>query len=148
MKKNLSDYLVALTVIVCSLVLLGALTYALSGRRVSASDRTLEVDYPDVTGIKLHSEVRYAGAIAGTVTHIRLLTFEERQAGDTEEKKHNAVRVTLTPRCRRRPATATRTTTPTAAGQNHSSPPFGDAHNAPKKRATVRVSDTRYVDCM
>jgi len=96
MKKNLSDYIVALTVIVCSLVLLGALTYALSGRHGSASDRRLEIDYPDVTGIKLHSEVRYAGAIAGTVTKIRLLTFEERQAAETEEQKRNAVRVTLT----------------------------------------------------
>jgi hypothetical protein len=31
MKKNLSDYLVALSVIVCSVVLLAALTFALSG---------------------------------------------------------------------------------------------------------------------
>lgn len=96
MKKNLSDYLVALTVIVCSIVLLGALTYALMGRRGSKSDRTLEIDYPDVTGVKLHSEVRYAGAAAGTVTNIRLLTFDERNAADTEEKKRNAVRVTIT----------------------------------------------------
>lgn len=95
MKKNLSDYIVALTVIVCSLVLLGALTYALSGRHGSASDRRLEIDYPDVTGIKLHSEVRYAGALAGSVTHIRLLTFEEREAAETEEQKGNAVRVTV-----------------------------------------------------
>ena len=62
MKKNLSDYIVALATIACSLALLGALTYALSGRHGSSSDRTLEIDYPDVTGIKLHSEVRYAGA--------------------------------------------------------------------------------------
>jgi ABC-type transporter Mla subunit MlaD len=96
MKKNLSDYIVALSVIACSLVLLGALTYALMGRQVSKSDRTLEIDYPDVTGVKLHSEVRYAGAAAGTVTNIRLLTFDERNAGDTEEKKRNAVRVTIT----------------------------------------------------
>lgn len=95
MKKNLSDYIVALTVIVCSLVLLGALTYALSGRRGKLSDRRLEIDYPDVTGIKLHSEVRYAGANAGTVTNIRLLTFEERAAAETEERKRNAVRVTV-----------------------------------------------------
>jgi ABC-type transporter Mla subunit MlaD len=95
MRKNLSDYLVALTVIVCSLVLLGALTYALSGRHGSKSDRTLQIDYPDVTGIKLHSEVRYAGALAGSVTNIRLLTFEERAAAETDEQKGNAVRVTV-----------------------------------------------------
>jgi ABC-type transporter Mla subunit MlaD len=96
MKKNLSDYVVALVVILCSLVLLGALTYALSGRHGKSSDRTLEIDYPDVTGIKLHSEVRYAGAMAGTVTNIRLLTFAEREAAQTEEQRKNAVRVTVT----------------------------------------------------
>jgi len=96
MKKNLSDYIVALTVILCSVVLLGALTYALSGRHGSPSDRTLEIDYPDVTGIKVHSDVRYAGAIAGTVSDIRLLTTAEREAAETPEQKKNAVRVTVT----------------------------------------------------
>ena len=95
MKKNLSDYIVALTVILCSGVLLGAMTYALSGRHSNKSGRTVEIDYPDVTGIKLHSEVRYAGAAAGTVTGIRLLTFAEREAAQTEEQKRNAVRVTI-----------------------------------------------------
>ncbi|MEP6669368.1 MAG: MlaD family protein [Chthoniobacter sp.] len=96
MKKNLSDYIVALTVIGCSLFLLVAMTYALSGRHASKSDRTVEIDYPDVTGIKLHSEVRYAGASAGTVTAIRLLTFAEREAAESAEQKRNAVRVTVT----------------------------------------------------
>ncbi len=96
MKKNLSDYIVAFAVIACSLVLLGALTYSLSGGFVRKTDRTLEIDYPDVSGIKLHSDVRYAGARAGAVTQIRLLTFDEREAADTPEKKRNAVRVTVT----------------------------------------------------
>jgi ABC-type transporter Mla subunit MlaD len=96
MKKNLSDYVVALAVILCSFALLGAMTYALSGRHGRSSDRTVEIDYPDVTGIKLHSEVRYAGAAAGAVTNIRLLTFAEREAAETAEQKKNAVRVTVT----------------------------------------------------
>jgi ABC-type transporter Mla subunit MlaD len=96
MKKNISDYIVAITVILCSAVLLGALTYALSGRHGSPSDRTVEIDYPDVTGIRLHSDVRYAGAAAGSVTGIRLLTFAEREAAETEAQKRNAVRVTVT----------------------------------------------------
>ena len=96
MKKHLSDFIIAVSVILCSAVLLGALTYALSGRHGSASDRTVEIDYPDITGIKLHSEVHYAGAPAGTVTHVRLLTFAERDAGATELEKRNAVRVTVT----------------------------------------------------
>ena len=65
MKKNLSDYLVALSVIACSIVLLAALTFALSGYRLKKPSRTLQIQYEDVTGIKVHSEVRYAGAPAG-----------------------------------------------------------------------------------
>ena len=94
MKKNASDYFVALSVIACSLVLLGALAYALGGWKPKSKGRTLEVDFADVTGVKLHSEVRYAGAPAGTVTAIRLLTEEERIALP-KEKRGNAVRVSL-----------------------------------------------------
>ena len=92
MKKNASDYFVALAVIACSLVLLGALTYALGGWKPASRGRTLDIDYADVTGVKLHSEVRYAGAPAGTVAGIRLLSETERQALPTE-KRRNAVRV-------------------------------------------------------
>lgn len=96
MKKNLSDYVVSLAVIFCSLLLVGALTYALSGRKPGKNDRIIEIDYPDVTGIKLHSEVRYVGAPAGSVTNIRLLTLDERAAATTPQQRKNAVRVTIT----------------------------------------------------
>jgi phospholipid/cholesterol/gamma-HCH transport system substrate-binding protein len=95
MKKNLSDYLVAITVIGCSLVLVGALTVALTGWRISKERRTLEVGFRDVTGIRVQSEVRYAGAPAGHVSAVRLLAPEERDAAGTEEERRNAVRVTL-----------------------------------------------------
>ncbi len=95
MKKNFSDYLVAFVVIACSLVLLGALTVALTGWRVSKKGRTLEVGFRDVTGIRVQSEVRYAGAPAGHVSAMRMLTPAEREAGTTEMERRNAVRVTL-----------------------------------------------------
>jgi ABC-type transporter Mla subunit MlaD len=79
MKKNLSDYIVALSVIACSVVLLGALTFALTGYRLHKPTRTLQIKYQDVTGIKLHSEVRYAGAPAGRVIAMRHLTAAERE---------------------------------------------------------------------
>ena len=82
----------ALVVIVCSLVLLIALTVALSGYRLKPPQRTLQIDYADVTGIHLASELRYAGAPAGHVTGIRLLTSAERMAA---ANKSNAVRVTV-----------------------------------------------------
>ena len=78
MKKNLSDYIVAISVIACSVVLLGALTFALSGLRLRKATRTLQIRYEDVTGVKIHSEVRYAGAPAGRVIAMRHLTAEER----------------------------------------------------------------------
>jgi ABC-type transporter Mla subunit MlaD len=78
MKKNLSDYLVALSVIACSIVLLAALTFAISGYRLKKPARTLQIQYEDVTGIRVHSEVRYAGAPAGRVIAVRHLTSAER----------------------------------------------------------------------
>ncbi|HEY2567930.1 MAG TPA: MlaD family protein [Candidatus Udaeobacter sp.] len=92
MKRNLSDYFVALSVIVCSVVLLGALTFALSGYRLKKPTHTLQINYEDVTGIKVNSEVRYAGAPAGRVIAMRHLTAKEREAS---ENKKDAVRVTI-----------------------------------------------------
>src|SRR6058998_927693 len=92
MKRNLSDYIVALSVIACSVVLLGALTFALSGYRLKKPTRTLQINYEDVTGIKVNSEVRYAGAPAGRVIAMRHLTAKEREAS---ANKKDAVRVTV-----------------------------------------------------
>ncbi|TMP97407.1 MAG: MCE family protein [Verrucomicrobia bacterium] len=92
MKRNLSDYIVAISVILCSLVLLGALTFALSGYRWKKPKRTLQINYEDVTGINVHSEVRYAGAPAGRVIAMRHLTAKERESS---ANKKDAVRVTI-----------------------------------------------------
>jgi ABC-type transporter Mla subunit MlaD len=92
MKRNLSDYVVALSVIVCSAILLVALTIALSGFRFQKPSRTLQIDFEDVTGVKLHSEVRYAGAPAGRVIAVQHLSAEQRSTG---ANKRNAVRVTV-----------------------------------------------------
>lgn len=92
MKRNLSDYVVALSVIACSAVLLTALTLALSGYRLKKPARTLQIDYEDVTGIKVHSEVRYAGAPAGRVIGMRHLSAGQRESASN---KRNAVRVTV-----------------------------------------------------
>src|SRR5436853_1279233 len=92
MKRNLSDYVVALSVIICSAILLAALTIALTGFRFQKPSRTLQIDFEDVTGVKLHSEVRYAGAPAGRVIAMQHLSSEQRTAG---ANKRNAVRVTI-----------------------------------------------------
>jgi ABC-type transporter Mla subunit MlaD len=92
MKRNLSDYLVALFVVTCSIVLLAALTFALSGYHLKKPTHTLQINYEDVTGVKVNSEVRYAGAPAGRVIAMRHLTAKEREASTN---KKDAVRVTI-----------------------------------------------------
>lgn len=92
MKRNFSDYLVALSVIACSAILLAALTIALSGYRLKKPARTLQIDYEDVTGVKVHSEVRYAGAPAGRVIAMNHLSASQRASA---ANKRNAVRVTI-----------------------------------------------------
>ena len=92
MKRNVSDYLVALFVIACSIVLLAALTLALSGYHLKKPTRTLQINYEDVTGVKVNSEVRYAGAPAGRVIAMRQLTAKEREAS---ANKKDAVTVTV-----------------------------------------------------
>ena len=90
--KNLSDWAVALTVILCSIVLLLALIFALSGKVFSATSRIIHANFHDVTGVSLSAGVKYAGAVAGKVSAIRMLTPQERIAsGDPL----NAVQVTL-----------------------------------------------------
>lgn len=93
MKSNhRSNYVIVLAVIICSLILLGALTFALYGVRWQPGGRALEIEFRASIGIKLHSPVRYAGAPAGTVTRIRYLTAEERKKS---KDPRNVIRVTV-----------------------------------------------------
>jgi ABC-type transporter Mla subunit MlaD len=52
----------------------------LNGNPFDRPSRTLRAQLPDVTGIEPSSMVKYAGAPAGTVHSIRMLTAEERLA--------------------------------------------------------------------
>jgi ABC-type transporter Mla subunit MlaD len=93
MGKKLGDWLVALAVIGASAVLLWALTSALSKRAPAHGAPTVEIDFSDVAGIRVHSEVRFAGAPAGSVIQIRTLAPDERSASPAG--KSAAVRVTV-----------------------------------------------------
>ena len=77
--KNLSEYTLTVTVVLCSASLLGALTFALGGLHWQRPGRTLQIEMRDATGVKTHSTVRYAGVAAGTVSSIRYLTPSERE---------------------------------------------------------------------
>jgi virulence factor Mce-like protein len=78
-KKNSSDIVIAACVIACSAVLLGALAMALTGFRLGAQPgTTVVIDMPSVTGLRVNSQVRYAGAPVGKITAITPLDLSER----------------------------------------------------------------------
>jgi ABC-type transporter Mla subunit MlaD len=78
--KNLSEYTLTIAVVLCSAILLSALTFALGGLHWQRPGRTLQIEMRDATSVKLHSTVRYAGVAAGTVSSIRYLTPSERES--------------------------------------------------------------------
>lgn len=90
--SNRSEWFITVTVILCSVILLGALAFAIGGNPFRSNQRTVTVLFPDITGIKIHSLVKYAGADAGAVSGIRMLTLEERAELDDPA---NSVEVTL-----------------------------------------------------
>ncbi|MFZ5806906.1 MAG: MlaD family protein [Verrucomicrobiota bacterium] len=78
-QKNTSDYAIAIVVMICSTILLGALTMALTGFSFGMFGRNIRIDFPSVAGIRVNSEVRYAGKPIGIVKSIDFLKPEERR---------------------------------------------------------------------
>lgn len=94
MKRNqLSNYLITTVVVACSVVLLIAMSLALMRSTwVPSGERTVRVDFPNVTGLRVHSGVRYAGAPAGTVIKIEAIPLEEKRQSQRPDQN---VRVTV-----------------------------------------------------
>ncbi len=80
LSSHRSELLITLAVIICSVILLGALALAIGGNPFRSNTRIVTAVFPDVTGIRVNSPVKYAGAIAGEVASIRMLTPAERAA--------------------------------------------------------------------
>lgn len=91
LNKKTSDIWVALSVIACSVVLFIALALGLSGGSFAPGGNLLRVRFHDVTGIKISSHVKYAGAPAGRVSGLRILT-----TGERTRDPGNMVEMTLT----------------------------------------------------
>lgn len=84
--KNWFNPIIALTVVVCSLVLLFAMAYAVYGIGFQKSGMSIRILFKDVTGVKKHTQVRYAGAVAGSVSDIRILDPTNLAAEDVDYK--------------------------------------------------------------
>ncbi|MCX6935318.1 MAG: MlaD family protein [Verrucomicrobia bacterium] len=78
MKHFRSDFLIAAAVIACSVILLIALSFAISGANFNKPKAVLTVDLPTAVGLDRQAEFRYAGAVAGRIRNVKLLTDEER----------------------------------------------------------------------
>ena len=91
MKTVRSDFLIAAAVILCTLVLLGALSLAISGADLNRPKALLTVDLPSAVGLDRQAQVRYAGTIAGRIRSIRPLTDAER----TKESPGCSIRVVV-----------------------------------------------------
>jgi phospholipid/cholesterol/gamma-HCH transport system substrate-binding protein len=81
--KNFSDILIALAVIGCSIILLAAMSMALTGFTFGKiAGETVTIDMPSVTGLRVNSEVRYAGAQVGKIISIAPLEWDQRTQPD------------------------------------------------------------------
>lgn len=90
MKKGGRDAWIAISVILCSIVLFTALAFGLSGGFFAPGGREIAVRFPDITGVGVSSQVRYGGARAGVVSSVRMLTAAERATDPA-----NLVEITL-----------------------------------------------------
>lgn len=76
--RNCGDWVIALAVIASSAALFVVLALALSGTFVGRPGFTLYVDFHDLTGVNVNAPVKLAGAPAGWVADIRILSQAER----------------------------------------------------------------------
>ncbi|MEM7145032.1 MAG: MlaD family protein [Verrucomicrobiota bacterium] len=89
--KNKQDALVALSVIVCAIALLGALVFSISGNPFKKPTLTFTVDFENVAGIAAHSPVFYGGDKIGVVDKLQQLTPEQRIRPDAIVRLHLAI---------------------------------------------------------
>ena len=89
--KNKNDIFVASLVILCSLVLLGALLFAISGDPWRKPQLRFSVDFTDVTGIRRNSNVLYSGDTIGIVESIEHLAPADRLVANRTVRAHLAI---------------------------------------------------------
>jgi ABC-type transporter Mla subunit MlaD len=89
--KNKQDALVALSVIVCAGVLLGALVFSISGNPFKKPVLSFTADFESVAGITPHSPVLYAGDKIGVVDNLEQLSPEDRLDPDAIVRLHLSI---------------------------------------------------------
>jgi len=91
MKEN---RITAIIFVIAALVMLGALSFAIGKWSWGNTGYELVIRYPNATGITSNSEVKYAGAHAGTVKDVRLISRAD-QTKDPVTGLFNCVEVVV-----------------------------------------------------
>lgn len=86
--KNKQDATVATLVILCSLMLLAALIFAIAGNPWRKPHLHFSVDFADVTGIHRNTDVLFAGDRIGMVDHIEHLAPADRIIQNSTVRVH------------------------------------------------------------
>jgi ABC-type transporter Mla subunit MlaD len=89
--KNKQDAAVAILVILCSLVLLGALVFSISGDPWRKPHLRFSVDFEDVTGLNRNSNVLFSGDKIGIVERIEHLAPADRLVSNRPVRAHIAI---------------------------------------------------------
>ncbi len=76
--KNLSDIIISILVIVCSVALLLALMITVQDNPFAKPEFKFTIDFADAPGIKRNSQVTYAGQPIGSVTEVEILAPAKR----------------------------------------------------------------------
>ena len=84
----------AIIFIVAAVVMLAALSFAIGKWSFGNNGYELVIKYPNATGITPNSEVKYAGAHAGSVKQVRLISRQD-QTVDPATKLFNCVEVVV-----------------------------------------------------
>jgi ABC-type transporter Mla subunit MlaD len=94
MQENTSNKLIALATVIAAILMCAALSFAIGKWSLGNHGYQLTIKFPNATGITPNSEVKYAGAHAGSVKEIRLIPRAD-QTQDPGTKLFNCVEVVV-----------------------------------------------------
>jgi ABC-type transporter Mla subunit MlaD len=94
MSENKSNATIAISTVIAALLMCAALSFSIGKWSWGNNGYTLVVKFPNATGITPNSEVKYAGAHAGTVKAVRLIARAD-QTKDPANGLFNCVEVVI-----------------------------------------------------
>jgi len=94
MQENTSNKMIAIATLIAAVLMCAALSFAIGKWSWGQNGYELHVKFPNATGITANSEVKYAGAHAGRVKQVRLLSRQD-QTPDPATKLFNCVEVVV-----------------------------------------------------